>query len=215
MPGIGKLIYHEFMVQNRSNNLVRYSFIFFIFYPLSISFISSQDNITEFGLLCLIISLPLCFINISNNLIKPDMEDGSLEMLLITHLPWQIAAAKYIAVCIAVLAGFFLATPVIYFIFNLDIRTQTLIVAVSFLLITISASLGCLIASMECYFKSNTNLLALIVMPMIIPSIILAGITLGGEDYKGIILIMLGVNLSVIPIFLYFSSYLIENIYNI
>ena len=215
MSKLRKLIYHEFMVQTRSNNLLRYSFIFFIFYPLSISFISAQENIGEFGLLCLIISLPLCFINISNNLIKPDMEDGSLETLLVIYSSWQITAAKYMAVCIAMLIGFFLATGVIYFIFNLNINSLALIVIISFLLITISASLCCLIASIECYFKSNTNTLALIVIPMIIPSLILAGIALQGQNYQGIILLMFGINLAVIPIFLYFSAYLIENIYNI
>ena len=210
-----KLTYQEIKIQNQVYNLTKYIFIFFIFSLLSVALINDHENITKFGIIFTIICIPLAFINLTNILIKPDINDGNLEMMLISFSPQQIILAKFLAICFCSIFAFSLLLPLIYFIFNLTAKMLALIAISSLLLILLSSSVIILIAAVQGYFRSNTNFLSIILMPLIIPNIILSGIAIQNNDPYNIIAIMFGIGMIIIPCCLYLASYLITNIYNI
>jgi heme exporter protein B len=209
------LIFHEFKVQNKIHNITKYTLIFFIFCCLSITLINAYENIQTFGIIFAVISIPLAFISLSGNLIKPDIEDGSLEILITTSTPGKIILAKYIALCTCCSLSFFLTMPIIYLIYNIELTIFVAMVLSALILLFLSASLITLISAIQGYFRSNTNFLSILIMPLLIPNIILSGLFLQNHADLHLLFIMLGINLVIIPPALYLSSYLIENIYNI
>ncbi|PCJ23927.1 MAG: hypothetical protein COA94_07860 [Rickettsiales bacterium] len=209
------LILQEFRVQDKIYNLIKYSLIFFIFCSLSITLINSYENVQIFGVVFSVICIPLAFINLSAGLIKPDIEDGSLEILLTAKTPIKIVMAKYIALFTCFCLSFAMLLPLIYIIYNIPNTIFILIAASGFLLISLCAALAVLIASIQGYFRANTNFLSIIIMPLVIPSIILSGIIIQNPDNLHLLAIMIGINLIVIPPSIYLSGYLVENIYNI
>lgn len=209
------LIFHEFRVQNKIYNITKYIFIFFIFCCLSITLINAYENMQIFGVIFAVISIPLALISLSNSLIKPDIEDGSLETLITTSTAVQIILAKYISLCICCCLSFFLTLPIIYVIYNIELNIFIIMVSSGLILLFLSAALITLISSIQSYFRSNTNFLSILIMPLLIPNIILSGLFLQNNTDLHLLFIMLGVDLVIIPPALYLSSYLVENIYNI
>jgi heme exporter protein B len=209
------LIYQEFTVQNKIYNLVKYTLIFFIFCCLSVTLVNSYENIQVFGIVFSVVCIPLAFISISTYLIKPDIEDGSIELLLISFSSNIVILAKYLALCTCCTFSFILTAPIIYVVYNIQPYIFVLVLACSLLLLFLSAALIILIASIQGYFRSNTNFLAILILPLIIPNIVLSGVFIQNPNDLYLLLIMVGINLVVIPPSLYLSGYLVENIYNI
>jgi len=212
---IKRIIKRELLVQNRVYNLNKYLIVFFLFSAFSITLINSHENIQKFGIIFSVISIPLAFISLPTNIIKPDIEDGSLELMLLLAPSNQIAIGKFSALVIASLTSFLVTMPIIYFVFNIPFLVMINIIICGILMTKLAAALIVLIASVQGYFRSNTNFLSVLIMPLIIPTIILSGILLQNPENLSLIWIMLGINLVVIPVSLYLSGYLIENIYNI
>jgi len=212
---IKRIIKRELLVQNRVYNLNKYLIVFFLFSAFSITLINSHENIQKFGIIFSVISIPLAFISLPTNIIKPDIEDGSLELMLLLASSSQIAIGKFSALVIASLTSFLVTMPIIYFVFNIPFLVMINIIICGILMTKLAAALIVLIASVQGYFRSNTNFLSVLIMPLIIPTIILSGILLQNPENLSLIWIMLGINLVVIPVSLYLSGYLIENIYNI
>ena len=112
--------------------------------------------------------------------------------------------------------AFMLNIPISYLLFNIDVFQLNLVIITGLSLMATSCGVIILISSIQCYFRSNTHLLSTLLLPLIIPSIILSGIIIQSENNSySLFLIMTGVNCIIIPISIYLSSYLIENIYNI
>jgi heme exporter protein B len=214
--GMIQLLKHEFLIQNKINNLTKYFFIFFVFCSGSITIISSHDKIAYFGLIFSLISIPLSLIGISTNFLRSEIEDGSLELLITSFNPIQITLSKYINLFICGSIAFIANLPISYFLFHMNTTHLSLLFISGILLMSTSCGVIVLISSVQCYFRSNTNFLSSLLMPLIIPSIILSGMIIeNNNSTHSIILILLGVNCIVVPISIYLSSYLIENIYNI
>lgn len=209
------LIYHELKLQNKVYNITKYIFIFFLFCSLATGFINSEEDIQRFGIIFSIISIPLAFIGLSSILIKPDIEDGYLETLLSSTLAIKIILSKYIALSVCSIMSFVLVAPIIYILYNIDNSIFVMMSLAAITLIFLSAALIILIASIQAYFRSNTNFLSIIIMPLIIPSIIISGVLIQNIDQTHLLFIMIGIDCIIIPPALYLSSYLIENIYNI
>ena len=93
-------IKHEFFLQNKTCNLTKYFFIFFVFCNGNITIVSSHDKIANLGIIFAVISIPLSLIGIAANFLKSEVEDGSLEMLLTSFKPIQIILAKYLGLFI-------------------------------------------------------------------------------------------------------------------
>lgn len=209
-------IKHEFLLQNKICNLTKYFFIFFVFCSGSITIVSSHDKIANLGIIFAVISIPLSLIGIAANFLRTELEDGTLEILLTSFKPMQIILAKYLGLFICGSVAFVLNIPISCFLFNVEAFQLNLVIITGLLLMATSCGVVILISSIQCYFRSNTNFLSTLLLPLIIPSIILSGIIIQSDNNNSsLLLILIGVNCIIIPISIYLSSYLIENIYNI
>ncbi|MBN8523348.1 MAG: heme exporter protein CcmB [Rickettsiales bacterium] len=209
-------IKHEFLLQNKICNLTKYFFIFFVFCSGSITIVSSHDKIANLGIIFAVISIPLSLIGIAANFLRTELEDGTLEILLTSFRPIQIILAKYLGLFICGSLAFVLNIPISCFLFNIEAFQLNLVIITGLLLMATSCGVVILISSIQCYFRSNTNFLSTLLLPLIIPSIILSGIIIQSDNNNSsLLLILIGVNCIIIPISIYLSSYLIENIYNI
>lgn len=210
-----KLIKHEFFVQNKIHNLSKYFLIFFLFSLTSITIINPYEKITSFGSILSIALIPLALIGTSSNFLKSEIEDGSFELLLTSFVPLKIVVAKYVALFLCTTISFLANLPIAYLLFNIEPYNLILMAACGFLLSSAACAVILLIAAVQCYFRNNTNFLSGLLLPLIIPSIVLSGIALQDGSSYSIIFILLGINLILIPIIIYLTSYLIANIYNI
>lgn len=215
MHKLVQLIKWEYLIQNRINNLSKYLFIFFLFCIFSTALINDQADIKKFGVIFSVIFLPIALIGFSSLILKQDMEDGSLELLLSSFSESEIVTSKLFAIFFSSLTSSLLNIPIIYIIFDLDLITVTYLFITLTLLLTLSSSLLVLIGSIQSYFRSNTNLLAILIMPLLIPNIILTGLVLQNLENISLIFVMIGINMLLLPTIFYLSSYLIKNIYNI
>ncbi len=209
------LLRHELLIQNKIYNLTKYSVLFFGFCILSITLINSHDDVQKFGSIFSLICIPLSFLGLTNNLIKPDIEDGSLEYLLAVSSAQKIVLSKFVIMSIITFFCFALIAPLLALFFSLQFEQVVLLSLAALLLIVPSSALVVLIASIQGYFRSNTNFFAILIMPLILPNIILSGILIQNLQETYLLVIMLGINLVIIPPALYLSGYLIDNIYNI
>ncbi|MDR0296734.1 MAG: heme exporter protein CcmB [Rickettsia sp.] len=210
-----QLIKWEYLTQNRINNLSKYLFTFFLFCVFSTALINDQTDIKKFGIIFSVIVLPIALIGFSSLIFQQDVEDGSLELLLSSFNESEIIAAKLITLIFSTFTSSLLNMPIIYIIFDLDMVTVSYLFITLTLLLILSSSLLVLIGAIQSYFRSNTNLLAILIMPLLIPSIILSGLVLQNFDNINLIFVMIGINMFLLPIIFYLSSYLIKNIYNI
>lgn len=208
------LLFWELKIQNKVQNLSKYLLAFFLFCALTITLINKQPDVSKFGIIFAIIYMPLALIGFTHLIFKQDVEDGSLEFLLSNFTILQIIITKFIAIVISAFVSIILSLPVIYIIFNLDFKSLCSLAAILLTLLFISSALLILIASIQSYFRSNTNIISLLIMPLLMPSIVLAGLALQNQQNFSVILIMLGLDLIMVPISLILSAYLIKNIYN-
>ncbi|WP_341755566.1 heme exporter protein CcmB [Candidatus Tisiphia endosymbiont of Ptychoptera albimana] len=215
MHKLVQLIKWEYLIQNRINNLSKYLFIFFLFCIFSTALINDQADIKKFGVIFSVIFLPIALIGFSSLILKQDVEDGSLELLLSSFSESEIVTSKLFAIFFSSLTSSLLNIPIIYIIFDLDLITVTYLFITLTLLLTLSSSLLVLIGSIQSYFRSNTNMLAILIMPLLIPNIILTGLVLQNLENISLIFVMIGINMLLLPTIFYLSSYLIKNIYNI
>ena len=209
------ILKHELKIQNKINNLIKYTTIFFVFCSFSITLVNSGEQIQIFGIIFSVICIPLAFIGLSQSLIKPDIEDGSLETLITATSAFEIIFAKYLALSTCTLISFAITIPINYLLYNIDLQKLVIISFSGLMLVTLSSALTILISSIQGYFRANTNFLSILIMPLIIPSIIIAGLLIQEPNDIYLIYIMIGVNLTIIPPCLYLSGYLLDNIYNI
>lgn len=219
MKNLTKLIIQDLLVQNKVYNTSKYFLMYYVFCLLSITLINSYENIVEFGMLFTLICIPLGFLSVLSSIIKCDIEDGFLELLKTIHTSFTIICIKYCALTIAIMGSFIITIPIIYILFNLKLSMLLIVTLCASLLILLSSALSILIGSIQGYFRVNTNFFALILLPLVIPSIILSGMILNhmihDHIHYDLIYILLGIDLIIIPVSLYLSTYLIENIYNI
>lgn len=210
-----QLIKWEYLIQNRINNLSKYLFKFFLFCIFSTALINDQADIKKFGVIFSVIFLPISLIGFSSLILKQDVEDGSLELLLSSFSESEIVTSKLFAIFFSSLTSSLLNIPIIYIIFDLDLTAVTYLFITLTLLLTLSGSILVLIGSIQSYFRSNTNLLAILITPLLIPNIILTGLVLQNLENISLIFVMIGINMLLLPTIFYLSSYLTKNIYNI
>jgi len=214
MNSLFQLIKHEFIIQNRINNMIKYLIIFFLFCVVSITLINTYEDIKKFGLIFSVICLLISLIGFSSSIFKSDLEDGTLELLLSTVSSDKIIAAKFFAIFISSIIGIILTLPIIYIFFNQTL-TEVIFFSISIcLILMLAGNLVVLSASMQCYFKANANFIGTFIMPLLIPNIVMTGMVLKDNNLQ-LIFIMIGINSVFLPISFFLSSYLIRNIYNI
>lgn len=209
------LIYMEISNQIKLNNLIKYLFLFFGFCLLSIALVNNHENINNFAALFTLISIPLAMINLANMIFKEDMNDGTIELLMIIFSPLQITLAKFISLSACTSLAFATMLPITCILYNIELSLALLMFISGIVLCLATSGLICLISAIQCYFKSNTNFISVLIMPLIIPSIILIGIAMQANQANNYLGFLYGINLILTPLCIYLTSYLIENIYNI
>lgn len=209
------LFYHEYLVQNKVHNLTKYNVLFFIFCIIGTSVINSAEDFEKLGKVFSVVYIPLSFLALGANIFKYDIDDGSFELTAAASSSMQIILSKYSVLSLNSCVSFILISPLLKIFFNLSLHDLFFLLCPAILLILLSSALIILIASIQSYFKSNTDFLSVLIMPLLIPNIIMAGIFMQGMEEFFLLYIMIGINLIIIPPSLYLSGYLIENIYNI
>lgn len=209
------ILLHELKIQNSINHLTQYTAIFLIFCTFSITLVHSQEKIQIFGSVFSVVCIPLAFISLTNGLIKDDVEDGSLENALSSILVWKLILAKYLILCICVLTSFIYTIPISLVLYSVDVQNWGSIIFSGIILITLSSAVALLISVIQAYFRTNTNVLSILIMPIIIPNIIVSGLYIQSPEHLYLATIMVGINLVLIPPSIYLAIYLLENIYNI
>lgn len=208
------LLHLEFRNQTKINNLAKYIFLFIAFCTLSITFISNHEDLREFGILFSIICIPLAQLNIAHALLKNDISDGTLESLLTIFSPNQITIAKFVCLTSCTCLAFLINIPIISILYNLNTKLLGVILLSGFFLAICSSAISCLVSSIQCYFRSNTNFLSILIMPIIIPNIIVTGLALQNSNNSSYLMILLGISLIISPIAIFLSKHLIKNLYN-
>lgn len=201
-------------MQQKVNNFGGYIFAFIFLCSCLVTLISSHSEINKIGIMFAIVALPLGITGLTGQIFRPDLEDGYLENLLSNFTGSEIVLTKFTALFLCGLAGIIFNLPILTVVFTLKAKELATLSIIMVLLLISSASILMLIASIQSYFRSNTNILAILVIPLLVPSIILAGIALEA-DRGAYLFIMLGIDLILWPISMVLSAVLIKNIYNI
>ncbi len=215
MSNFFALLKHEIILQNRAYAIIRYNVQFMIFGVICLIFASPATvNLKSFATSFVIIGLPLSIINASRSIIKSDIYDGSMELLLSSLESIKIAMMKYIALLISNILAFSISIPLIGLFCALYLEQIVSISIVSILLLIQISGLALLTSSIEGYFRTNTEIISLVILPLIIPGIVLSGLSLNQSSNEGFIWVLLGMDMIITPITIVLSSYLIRNIYN-
>lgn len=215
MSNFFALLKHEIILQNRAYAIIRYNVQFMIFGVICLIFVSpATANLKSLATSFVIIGLPLSIINASRSIIKSDIYDGSMELLLSSLESIKIAMMKYIALLISNILAFSISIPLIGLFCALYLEQIVSISIVSILLLIQISGLALLTSSIEGYFRTNTEIISLVILPLIIPGIVLSGLSLNQSSNEGFIWVLLGMDMIITPITIVLSSYLIRNIYN-
>ncbi len=208
------LLKSEYFLQNKSLDIGKYIFIFFLFSLFTASLIEPPDKIKDFAPSLFIILIPISLLGSSAFLFKRDLEDGTLETLFVAFSPIEIISAKFLALSFNFCL--YLGINLLFLVFLVDMEIGNLkIFAFSVFLSSILAcSLAVLSSVSQCYFKSGGNFLPILIMPILIPNVILSGIIIADYLKYPLLFSMLGIDLLMIPVSMVFSSYLCKNIYN-
>jgi ABC-type transport system involved in cytochrome c biogenesis permease component len=209
------LIYQEVLLQNKIHHISKHFFLFLLFGLISTVIIAPIQNMTEFGLMLSIIYIPMFLLGNNHFLLKYEIQNGDLELLLTTHNTLIIIIAKFCALSISLLMSLICILPLIVILFSTSLILTMNFIYIAILILLMSNGLAIMMAAIQIYFQRNNNFLSVMIMPFMLPNIILAGMLISNPENVTIIFMMFGVNLIIIPISLYCSGYLINNIYNI
>lgn len=211
----GELLRSELTNQVRLHNLIKYLFFFIAFCTLSVSLISSHEDIRKFSTSFTLTCIPLSLLSLSHTLFKQDVADGTIESLATIFSSLEIVLAKYISLIFCACIAFAINLPILALIYSMNSQGIIYLLIIGLLMIISSTSILCLVSAIQSYFRSNTNFLSLLIMPLIIPSIILSGLALQSDSPLTYISILCGLCLIITPVSLILAKYLIKNIYNI
>lgn len=210
------LLIHELSIQNRIYSIIRYNLQFLLLGSIAIIFTrGASSGLSEFGIIFTVIALPLSVISTAKSIIKADITDGYMELLMITTSPLKIVLIKYISLLINNLSSFAIALPLVAIFYSLSPWQVFLVASGGALLLAQVTALSLLTSCVEGYFRANTNLISLVILPLIIPGLIACGLLIsGGEQWSVFMGVLGGVDLIIIPIIILLSDYLARNIYN-
>lgn len=209
------LFLHEILVYHRSYNLIIHNLQFLLLGMVCLLFVCPIGyDLPTLGSIFLISGLSISSIATSNPIIKRDFQDGSLELYLVTSNIYSIVLSKFFALLLCNLISFIITTFVIAFLYNMTLNQIFMVLSSSILIVQISA-ISLLISSVESYFRGNINMISAIIVPLILPSLIIAGLMIHDEmSYFPAMIILSAITCVITPIILVFTGYLVNSIYN-
>jgi heme exporter protein B len=146
-------------------------------------------------------------------LVKMDLQDGLLETLISTISSRKIFLAKYLALTFSLVISAFLAMIFISIFFAFSWLEITYLLSLICITIFQMAALIMLGNVIHAYFRRNTNMLIALIIPLIIPTLIIGASGIEGMNFD-FIMILLGIDLIIIPIIFFLSSYLLSNLFD-
>ena len=208
-----KLFKFELQIMNRTYHLIRHNIYMLLLFSIIFSMVLPEQFVSQY------IKMLICFfgvvfasLTVPHYLVKIDMQDGFLETLITSVPTIKICAAKYLALtCSLLLSAIFSMVFIsIFFAFSwLEILYLSLLIIIAIFQLSGVIMLGNIVHS---YFRRNTNMLIALITPLIIPTIIIGGSGLETLNFD-LIMILLGIDLIIIPIIFFLSSYLLSNLY--
>jgi len=209
-----KLLKFELLVYNRSYHLIRNNIYALLLSSVVFSIAMPGDVMTNY------IKMLMCFwgvvfssLTIPHYLIKSDLQDGFLETLLCSASPIKIVVSKYLALTLSLIISMLISIGfmVLFFSFsNKETLYLLLLMTLAILQIAAFILLGNIVHS---YFRSNTNLLIALILPLVIPTLIIGASALETLRFD-FVMILLGIDMVTIPTTFFLSSYLLSNLYD-
>lgn len=135
-----------------------------------------------------------------NRIFEADYEDGTLDVLATGRLPLElVAAAKALAHWITTGIPLALLAPVLGILLNLDIRSYPILVATTLAGTPAVSFLGAIGAALTVKARRGGLLLALVVLPLYVPTLIFGisavGATMGPSGMGAAFLILTAISL--------------------
>lgn len=135
-----------------------------------------------------------------NRIFEADYEDGTLDVLATGRLPLElVAAAKALAHWITTGIPLALLAPVLGILLNLDIRSYPILVATTLAGTPAVSFLGAIGAALTVKARRGGLLLALVVLPLYVPTLIFGistvSATMGPSGMGGAFLILTAISL--------------------
>lgn len=174
--------------------------------------IEGEVNSVYIKMMLIVFGSVMSAITIPTHLLKSEMQDGSLENLFVFLKPSTIIMAKYCSLIIVIGAGILCTLPIIAIFYHLQIDHILFLVAIMIIILIQIIAIMLLGNIIHAYFRQNTNLILAIIIPLIIPSLIIASMAISTLKLD-FLFILLGMDMIFIPIILVLSNYLLASIY--
>lgn len=200
---IGHRIYH--LIKNSVYLLLLLQIILALILPESLK--NNQIQMIWFSFIILIVSL-----NIPDHIIKLELADGSLENLMVSYKSWMIILSKFVSIVMLILFGMGLMLPLFFLLYDYSLSECLILLSINILLVLFVVSLKIIANIIQAYFRQNTQLILLIIMPLIIPVMIISKLALQSLNFE-FVLILIGINMIFIPIIFWFASYLLDYLF--
>lgn len=210
---IYKLLKFELLIMNRSYHLMRNNIYMLLLSSLVFSMVLPEEFLSQpIKMLMCFFGVIFASLTVPHYLVKIDMQDGFLETLISTTSCLKIFTAKYLALTLSLWVSsiFTMCIVSIFFAFStFEILYLLLLMSLTIFQISSLVMLGNVVHS---YFRRNTNMLIALITPLMIPTIIIGAIGIEALNFD-FIMILLGIDIVVIPIIFFLSSYLLRNLY--
>jgi heme exporter protein B len=211
---IFKLLKFELLIYNRSYHIIQNNIYMLLLSSIVFSMILPEQFLSNH------VKMLMCFfgvifasLSIPHYLVKIDAQDGSLETLISTISPIKIFAAKYLALTISLIISAAISMCFICMFFSFSSQSIIFLSLLMILVIFQMAALIMLGNIVHAYFRRNTNFLISLILPLIIPTLIIGRAALETLNFD-FIMILLGINMVIVPIIFFVSSYLLANLYD-
>ena len=177
-----------------------------LIYLCNVGALNNQSSINNSILISLIIvSLSLCI-----NIGQLSTLDGWMECVLSTTSAITLCISKLCALLTISFIMLCITLPIITIFYDLDINIYRIL---SYILV--SAFINALIVLfffIQQYFNRRGYILSILILPLVLPVAMLASML--DNNSLHIVMILGGIDMVIIPIIVYISSYLSNNIYN-
>lgn len=212
---IFKLAKFEFKTSNRSHQILRSSIYMMLLSILLFSIIVPK-NIMNMEVKLLICFAGIIFTSmiVPPYLVKQDLSDGFLETISTIYNPYQIIMAKYVALSLNLILSCAFIVPIILLLFQIPFKELIYLYSLMILTIFQISIILVFVNILHAYFKRNTNLLISLILPLILPSMMIASLALSTLKID-FLMILIGIDLIFIPLTFLLSSYLLKNLFNI
>ncbi len=215
MKQFNTLLKFEILLQNRSYHMIRNSAYMMLLASVIFSIMLPHDFLNDHvKMLMCVFGVVFAALSLPHYLVKIDMQDGILETLLSHMKPWQIFCAKYAAIIFNMGVGVLISLPITIIFFALSLPQALFLLWIITLILLQVVALILLANIIHAYFRHSTNFLIAIMLPLMLPGLIIAG--MGLETFKmDFAMMLLGIDMIIVPTSAVLSSYLLANLYEI